>query len=44
VAPTAQAEAARLAMADFIVAPRGALTLQEARVTTHQISVRVPIR
>jgi len=26
------------------VAPRGALTLQDARVTTHQLSVRVPVR
>ena len=28
---------------DFIVAPRGALTVQEARVFTHQISVILPI-
>jgi hypothetical protein len=33
-----------LAAADFIVAPSGPLTLQDARVTTHQISVSVPIR
>jgi hypothetical protein len=44
VAPTPQAEAVRAAMADFIVAPRGALTLQDATVTTHQLSVRVPVR
>ncbi len=32
------------AMADFIVAPQAPLTLQEARVITHQVTVRVPIR
>jgi hypothetical protein len=30
--------------ADFIVAPSGPLTLQDVRVLTHQISVRLPIR
>jgi len=30
--------------ADFIVAPSGPLTLQDARVMTHQISIVVPIR
>ncbi len=30
--------------ADFIIAPSGALTLQDARVMTHQISIVVPIR
>jgi hypothetical protein len=30
--------------ADFIVAPSGPLTLQDARVTTHQVTVRVPVR
>ena len=30
--------------ADFIIAPSGPLTLQDARVMTHQISVVVPIR
>ena len=44
VAPTAQAAAVREALADFIVAPEGPLTLQDATVTTHQISVRIPIR
>ncbi|MFC1659837.1 hypothetical protein ACFL3S_00040 [Gemmatimonadota bacterium] len=29
---------------DFLVAPSGPLTLQDARVTTHQLSVVVPIR
>ena len=29
---------------DFILAPSGPLTLQDARVTTHQLSVVVPIR
>lgn len=31
------------AIGDFIVAPRGALVLQESRVYTHQISLTVPI-
>ena len=30
--------------ADFIVAPRGALTLQDVSVYTHQISIAVPVR
>jgi hypothetical protein len=30
--------------ADFILAPEGPLTLRDARVTTHQLSVRIPIR
>ncbi|MDH3270756.1 MAG: hypothetical protein OEN56_05455 [Gemmatimonadota bacterium] len=30
--------------ADFILAPDGPLTLEDARVTTHQISVRLPVR
>jgi hypothetical protein len=34
----------QFAAAEFIVAPSGPLTLQDARVTTHQISVSVPIR
>ncbi|MCH8069155.1 MAG: hypothetical protein IID16_07835 [Candidatus Marinimicrobia bacterium] len=29
--------------ADFIIAPSGPLTLEEARVTTHQITVSVPL-
>jgi len=29
---------------DFIVAPSDDLTLQEARVMTHQISISLPIR
>jgi hypothetical protein len=32
------------AAADFILAPSGPLTLQDARVTTHQLAVVVPIR
>ena len=44
VALTAVAEAARLAVSDFILAPSGPLTLQDATVVTHQFSVRVPIR
>ncbi len=44
IAPTAQAAAAREALADFIVAPEGPLTLQDATVATHQLSVRIPIR
>lgn len=30
--------------ADFIVAPSGPLTLQDARVLTHQIAISVPVR
>jgi hypothetical protein len=30
--------------ADFIIAPEAPLTLQDARVMTHQFSVRIPIR
>ena len=38
-------QAAEFDMAsDFILAPQGPLTLQEARVTTHQLSVVIPIR
>ena len=33
-----------LSSADFILAPEGPLTLQDAQVTTHQLSVRIPIR
>ena len=29
---------------DFIIAPQGALTLQDALVHTHQLSLRIPIR
>lgn len=29
---------------DFIIAPSGALTLQDARVLTHQVSVSLPLR
>lgn len=39
------AEAGALsADADFLLAPDGALTLQDARVVTHQLSVRLPVR
>ena len=34
----------QLAAANFIVAPSGPLTILDARVTTHQITVTVPIR
>lgn len=37
------AELGRAAAADFIVAPSGPLTLQEARVLTHQVSFSMPI-
>ena len=36
--------AADAAGGDFIVAPSGPLTLQDARVLTHQITVSIPIR
>ena len=36
--------AVALAESDFIVAPQGPLTLQEAHVLTHQLSIRLPIR
>ncbi len=36
--------AAAAAAADFIVAPSGPLTLQDARVLTHQVTVSIPIR
>jgi hypothetical protein len=29
---------------DFILAPQGPLTLQDVRVLTHQLSIRIPIR
>ena len=35
--------AAAAANADFIVAPSGPLTLQDARVLTHQLMVSIPI-
>jgi hypothetical protein len=35
---------AELASADFVVAPSGPLSLQDARVVTHQVAVVVPIR
>jgi hypothetical protein len=40
---TARADAATAAP-DFVVAAGGPLVLQEARVTTHQLSVRLPLR
>jgi hypothetical protein len=36
--------AVNLSSSDFIVAPSGPLTLQDARVTTHQLSVVIPMR
>jgi hypothetical protein len=44
IALTPQAAGAKDALADFIVAPQGPLTLQDARVATHQLSVRIPVR
>ncbi|MCI0434167.1 MAG: hypothetical protein L0271_11105 [Gemmatimonadetes bacterium] len=44
VAWGAEVRAAADALSSFIVAPSGPLTLQEARVTTHQVSVSLPIR
>lgn len=44
VVPTPGAFAAREALSDFILAPEAPLTLQEATVMTHQISVKIPIR
>lgn len=38
------AEGDALAAGDFIIAPQGPLTLQDATVLTHQLSVRIPIR
>lgn len=35
---------AALAAADFLIAPSGPLILQEARVITHQLTVRLPLR
>ena len=29
---------------DFIIAPQGPLTLQDALVHTHQLSVKIPVR
>ena len=43
LAPDAR-QAAAPASPDFIAAPRGALTLQDVTVLTHQIWIRVPIR
>ncbi len=37
------ADFAMAARADYIIAPNGALTLDEARVFTHQVSVTVPL-
>ncbi len=44
VAFTPEALADRAALADFIIAPEAPLTLQEATVLTHQLSIAVPIR
>ena len=44
VLATPEALMARDAAADFILAPQGPLTLQDATVTTHQLSARIPIR
>ncbi|MCG6955879.1 MAG: hypothetical protein LJF04_07800, partial [Gemmatimonadetes bacterium] len=43
--PIALADAApTLSSGDFLVAPEGPLTLQNATVWTQQLSVRIPIR
>ncbi len=43
-APPAWADAGDMATGDFILAPSGPLTLQDASVHTHQISVVIPLR
>jgi hypothetical protein len=40
----AESGAVDLMAADFLLAPQGPLTLQEAQVTTHQIALVIPIR
>ena len=40
---TERADAATVS-SDFLVPAAGPLSLQEARVTTHQLSVRLPLR
>jgi hypothetical protein len=40
----AEIELRAFAAGDFIVAPSGALTLQDALVMTHQLVVAIPIR
>jgi hypothetical protein len=42
--PTFATPGAELASSDFIVAPKGPLTLRSVRVLTHQVSVSVPLR
>jgi hypothetical protein len=44
VVATPAALMARESLADFILAPQGPLTLQDATVMTHQLSARIPIR
>jgi hypothetical protein len=44
VTATFEARAAADLASDFIVAPQGPLTLQDATVSTHQLSARIPIR
>jgi len=39
-----EASGGTLLSSDFILAPSGPLTLQDARVTTHQLSVVIPMR
>lgn len=39
-----EADTALRAGADFIVAPEAPLTLQDASVLTHQLTLRIPIR
>lgn len=40
----ARGDALAQAGGDFIVAPRGPLTLQDARILTHRLTVRIPVR
>jgi hypothetical protein len=44
ILPTAEAAARMDSLSDFILAPGAPLTLQNATVMTHQLSVSVPIR
>ena len=39
-----EASGSAFGSSDFILAPSGPLTLQDARVTTHQLSVVIPMR
>jgi hypothetical protein len=43
-APPERPEAVAMGDADFLVAPDGPLTLEDARVVTHQVAVTIPVR